>query len=85
MIGWIRKVPFVLGIASVVFCLLTRLEAAAKAIGTFFNTFESITRSFPHLAGWPAVGLFAHLPEPNTQRYLLVKEDEWVIDGVRKH
>ena len=44
MVGWIKKVLLVLGIAFVVFYLFTRPEAAAEAIRTFFGAFESIAR-----------------------------------------
>ena len=51
MVGWIKKVLLVLGIAFVVFYRFTRPEAAAEAIRTFFGAFESIARFFSRLAG----------------------------------
>ena len=48
MVGWIKKVLLVLGIAFVVFYLFTRPEAAAEAIRT---SFESIARFVSRLAG----------------------------------
>ena len=51
MVGWIKKVLLVLGIAFVVYYLFTRPEAAAEAIRAFFGAFESVVRFFSRLAG----------------------------------
>ena len=51
MVGWIKKVLLVLGIAVVVYYLFTRPEAAAEAIRAFFGAFESVVRFFSRLAG----------------------------------
>ncbi len=50
MVGWVKKVLVVLGIAFVVFYLFTRPEAAAEAVKTFFGGFEAIARFFTELA-----------------------------------
>ncbi|WP_185744154.1 hypothetical protein [Arachnia propionica] len=50
MVGWVKKVLVVLGVAFVVFYLFTRPEDAANAVRAFFGAFESIARFFTQLA-----------------------------------
>ncbi|MDO5091968.1 MAG: hypothetical protein Q4D79_00875 [Propionibacteriaceae bacterium] len=50
MVGWLKKVLVVVGIAFVLFYLFTRPEAAAEAVKGFFGGFESIWRFFGELA-----------------------------------
>ena len=74
MVGWIKKVLLVLGIAFVVYYLFTRPEAAAEAIRAFFGAFESVrSGSSPAWRVKPIVGLLARLLEPDIQRHLLVE------------
>lgn len=50
MVGWLKKVLIVVGVAFVLFYLFTRPEAAAEAVRGFFGGFESIGRFFSKLA-----------------------------------